>query len=115
MKKQWFSARELAGIAGLPSSPQGINQMARREGWELRRRRGVQGKAIEYHVDSFPGQVLDMIRMREEPAEYIVARQDPLQVWIEAYYQLTEEERDQIIAFIFREGVGTLMARLVNR
>ncbi|CNI26907.1 DNA-binding protein [Yersinia ruckeri] len=115
MKKQWFSAKELTGIAGLPSSPQGINQMARREDWELRRRRGVQGKAIEYHINSLPSQVLELIRMREEPAEYVIARQDPLQVWIEAYYQLTEAERELVIAFIFREGVGKLLARLANR
>lgn len=44
MKKEWFAAKELTGVAGLPSSPQGINLMARREGWISRRRKGVQGK-----------------------------------------------------------------------
>lgn len=44
MNKEWFAAKELTGVAGLPSSPQGINLMARREGWISRRRKGVQGK-----------------------------------------------------------------------
>ena len=44
MKNEWFAAKELTGIAGLPSSPQGINLMARREGWISRRRKGVQEK-----------------------------------------------------------------------
>ena len=43
MKKLWFTAKELAGLEGLPTSPQGINLMARREGWKNRRKRGVQG------------------------------------------------------------------------
>ena len=41
MKKEWYTAKELVGLAGLPNSPQGVNLMARREGWENRRKRGV--------------------------------------------------------------------------
>lgn len=55
MKKLWFTAKELAGLEGLPTSPQGINLMARREGWKNRRKRGVQGKAVEYYYESLPG------------------------------------------------------------
>ncbi|WP_275431511.1 DNA-binding protein, partial [Klebsiella pneumoniae] len=54
MKKEWYTAKELVGLAGLPNSPQGVNLMARREGWENRRKRGVQGKAVEYSVKSLP-------------------------------------------------------------
>lgn len=33
--------------------------MAKREGWEQRRRRGVQGKAVEYHIGSLPITILN--------------------------------------------------------
>ena len=114
MKKQWYAAKELIGIAGLPSSPQGINQKARREGWEQRRRLGVQGKAVEYHIDNLPILALNQLHLHEDTPEYLTSRQDPLAIWIEAYYQLTETEREQVIAFIFREGIGNLIARLDN-
>ncbi|OMQ21401.1 DNA-binding protein [Serratia oryzae] len=109
MKNEWFAAKELTGIAGLPSSTQGINLMARREGWVSRRRKGVQGKALEYHVDSLPTSVKKLLILREEPAVYEVERQDPLAVWIEYYYHLSDSERAQVMAFLMREGVGSLL------
>lgn len=112
MKKEWFAAKELIGIAGLPSSTQGINFMARSDGWEQRRRRGVQGKALEYHINSLPDDVLNVLSLKENVAEYVVKRQDPLAVWIEAYYQLTDSERSKAITFILREGITNMMIRL---
>ncbi|MBW5811598.1 putative DNA-binding transcriptional regulator [Yersinia kristensenii] len=112
MKKEWFAAKELAGLDGLPSSPQGVNLMAKREGWEQRRRRGVQGKAIEYHIESLPVTILNSLQLREEPAQYTATRQDPLVLWVEAYYRFTVAEREQVIAFIFREGAKSLIERL---
>ncbi|CNJ10251.1 DNA-binding protein [Yersinia aldovae] len=113
MKKEWFAAKELAGLEGLPSSPQGINLMAKREGWEQRRRRGVQGKAVEYHIESLPATILGSLQLREEPAQY-TTRQDPLAVWVEAYYRFTEDEREQILSFIFREGARSLIELLTK-
>ncbi|HID3655010.1 TPA: DNA-binding protein [Serratia marcescens] len=112
MKNEWFAAKELTGIAGLPSSPQGINLMARREGWNSRRRKGVQGKALEYHIDSLPSGVRNLLVLKEDGAAYDVERQDPLAVWIEYYYHLTESEREKMVAFLMREGIGGLLARI---
>ncbi len=112
MKKEWFAAKELTGVAGLPSSPQGINLMARREGWNSRRRKGVQGKALEYHIDSLPAGTRNLLVLKEEPASYQVERKDPLVVWIEYYYHLTECEREKVLAFLIREGIGSLLARI---
>ena len=53
------------GKAGLPSTPQGVNLMARREGWVSRRRSGVQGKALEYHIDSLPFGANSLSALRE--------------------------------------------------
>ncbi|PVZ89145.1 DNA-binding protein [Serratia sp. S1B] len=115
MKNEWFAAKELIGIAGLPSSTQGINLMARREGWVSRRRRGVQGKALEYHVDSLPADTRNLLILRETPAAYDVERQDPLSVWIEYYYHLSEKERGEVTAFLMREGVNSLLAWIAEK
>lgn len=112
MKNEWFAAKELTGIAGLPSSPQGINLMARRQGWISRRRKGVQGKALEYHINSIPNSARNLLMLREDAAIYEVERQDPLTVWIEYYYHLTESERDKMLSFLIREGIGGLLARI---
>ena len=109
MEKKWFSARELMGKAGLPSTPQGVNLMARREGWISRRRKGVQGKALEYHIDSLPSDVRNLLVLKEDGAAYDVERQDPLAVWIEYYYHLTPAEREKLLAFLMREGMSRLL------
>ncbi|TQI78453.1 Mu DNA-binding protein [Serratia fonticola] len=115
MKNEWFAAKELTGIAGLPSSTQGINLMARREGWLSRRRKGVQGKALEYHVDSLPAGVKNLLVLREEPAVYEAERQDSLAVWIEYYYHLSERERGAVLAFLMREGMSSLLAWIAEK
>ncbi|WP_279026508.1 MULTISPECIES: DNA-binding protein [Gibbsiella] len=112
MKNEWFAAKELIGVAGLPSSPQGINLMARREGWVSRRRKGVQGKALEYHVDSLPKDVRHLLLLKEEPASYDLDRKDPLVVWVEYYWHMSEGEREKVLAFLMREGIGNLLKRI---
>ncbi len=114
MKNEWFAARELTGIAGLPSSPQGINLMARREGWISRRRKGVQGKAVEYHINSLPIGARSLLVLQEDPAEYQVERQDPLAVWVEYYYHLSESEREKVLTFLMREGIDSLLALIAT-
>ncbi|MBC8944816.1 MULTISPECIES: DNA-binding protein [Xenorhabdus] len=110
MKKEWYSAKELIGLAGLPSSPQGVNLMARREGWEQRRKRGVQGKALEYHINSLPEDVLNVLTVSESSVEYYRnKRQDPFMIWVEAYYQLTKPERERMVKFILRKGLASIV------
>lgn len=55
--KEWFSANELVGIGGLPTSPQGVNKKARVQEWKKKNRDGVQGGAVEYHYTSLPESV----------------------------------------------------------
>ncbi|GAB2951819.1 DNA-binding protein [Hafnia psychrotolerans] len=113
MKKEWFSANELIGFEGLPSSTQGIHGMARRNAWVKRRRQGVQGKAVEYHIDSLPIKTMSSLEMKEQSAEYVYStHQDPLVIWIESYKQLKEQEREIIIKFIVREGLSEVLQRL---
>lgn len=112
MKKEWFATSELTGIAGLPSTIQGINQKAHREQWKSRKRLGIQGKALEYHIDSVPDKVQHILRAYENGAQYMNNGNDPFSIWVTAYNQLTPTERDKIVALIVRYGVTGLMARV---
>lgn len=112
MKKEWFSTNGLTGIAGLPSTIQGINQKARREHWTSRKRLGIQGKALEYHIDSIPDKAKNILRAHENGAQYMANGNDPFTIWVTAYNQLTPSERDQIITLIVRSGVIGLMAKI---
>lgn len=113
MNPEWFSAKELIGFTGLPSSPQGIHSMARRQKWIRRRRFGVQGRGVEYHVDSLPIKAVSNLVLNEQSAEYLFSNhQDPLVIWIESYKQLHEEEKQMMISFIIREGMAKMIQRL---
>ncbi|HDN2511154.1 DNA-binding protein [Providencia vermicola] len=114
MKKLWFTAKELAGLEGLPTSPQGVNLMARREGWKHRRKRGVQGKAVEYYIESLPGEIQGQLSLCEPSVPYQSQRTDALQIWSEAYYQLTETERNKIVKYILRYGLSSLLAQIAE-
>ncbi|BEN41205.1 negative regulator [Klebsiella oxytoca] len=84
--------------------------MARREGWVSRRRSGVQGKALEYHIDSLPFGARSLSALREaDHPDYDIKRQDPIRVWIEYYYHLTPAEREKLLAFLMREGMSRLL------
>lgn len=116
MKKEWFTAKELVGIAGLPKTPQAINHRARNEQWLKRKRLGIQGKAIEYHISSFPIEVHHFIEIgqhaKEQGPNYSVTTTDPLTIWLSTYNQLTAKEREQIISLIIRHGINGLIKNL---
>ncbi|MFI8744516.1 DNA-binding protein [Pseudomonas sp. NPDC077186] len=50
--RKWFTAAELAGLAGMPGTERGVRKVADREGWEGQRRLG--SKAIEYSFAVLP-------------------------------------------------------------
>ncbi|MGE4501949.1 MAG: transposase domain-containing protein [Thiomicrospira sp.] len=52
MMKEWFSAKELIGLPGMPSTVQGVRQKADCEGWDKRKKE--KGKGSEYHVSALP-------------------------------------------------------------
>lgn len=51
--KEWLSARELAGLPGMPGTVQGINKAAPKQAWVQRQRKG-RGGGSEYRVRSLP-------------------------------------------------------------
>ena len=103
--KEWFSPKELLNIAGMPSTTQGINRKARTEKWISRKRSGVRGKALEYHISSLSIDVKKALYLEEENATYIVAPIDPLQLWINAFEQLSTEEQTIVSSWLMRNGV----------
>ncbi|WP_192457688.1 DNA-binding protein [Musicola keenii] len=112
MKKEWFATSELVGVGGLPKSRQGLNKRAREDGWEKRRRKGVQGRGVEYSIHSLPQTVQQTLLVRETSGEYSVKSSDMLSVWIQIYQQLSVPEREKLIAFIMREGVSATLKQL---
>ena len=53
--KEWFSAAELVGCPGLPSTSRRIRGKAIRDCWQNRRREG-RGGGSEYHISSLPAE-----------------------------------------------------------
>ncbi len=51
--KEWFTARELAGLLGMPATVSGVIRLAKRENWQSRKRQG-RGGGREYHIQSLP-------------------------------------------------------------
>jgi len=78
---------------------------------EQRRKRGVQGKAVEYHFSSLPEDVFNVLSLNDNSIDYRGKgkRQDAFLIWVEAYKQLTKKEREKIIKFILREGLEKLI------
>ena len=61
--KQWYSAQELVGVAGLPTTFQGVLFKTAREGWQSRPRQG-QGGGKEYAYASLPQGVQAALALR---------------------------------------------------
>ncbi|RJL47222.1 DNA-binding protein [Pectobacterium carotovorum] len=115
MDKEWFATSELVGVGGLPKSPQGLNKRARDDGWEKRRRKGVQGRGVEYSIRSLPNEVRNSLRVKENPpTEYYRIDNEPtlLSSWVHIFHQLSVDERTRLINFILREGTIAMLSRL---
>lgn len=50
--REWFTSKDLAGMAGMPAYPDGVRKKAEREGWSNQKR--ASGKGSEYHVSNLP-------------------------------------------------------------
>lgn len=103
--KEWFSSKELSSIAGMPSTIQGVNRKARAEKWTSRKRTGVRGKALEYHIASLPLVVKKALYAEEESASYVVSPIEPLQLWMTAFEQLSDDEKSIVASWLMRNGI----------
>lgn len=116
MEKKWLAPQALLGLAGLPKSRQGLNKRAREEGWEKRKRKGVQGRAVEYALDSLPLEVRKRLQMREmaetPPPAYATLPKPLLASWIQIFEKLSLREQEAMIDFVLREGAIAMLSRL---
>ncbi|MDF7667113.1 DNA-binding protein [Orbaceae bacterium ESL0727] len=113
--KEWFSPKELTNIEGMPSTTQGINRKARAENWTSRKRMGVRGKALEYHIGSLPKKIKEVLMVEEERATYVVPSIEPLQLWITAFEQLSREEQSIVVSWLMRNGIKDFVAFIDKR
>lgn len=63
--KEWYSARELAGLPGLPNGKRNVALKARREDWKSRTVTGKGGERKEFHVSSLPVEVCSFLGAQE--------------------------------------------------
>ncbi|MGB0893255.1 MAG: helix-turn-helix domain-containing protein [Parashewanella sp.] len=64
--KEWYLAKELAGLEGLPKSISSISRKASLENWEKRSVPGVKGLTYEYHISCLPRLVQQQLQPREK-------------------------------------------------
>lgn len=110
MGKEWFSSKELTAVDGLPSTTQGINRRARVEKWRSRKRSGVQGKAIEYHINSFPEFVRTHLKKKKFPDSGDINMVESAKIWLSAYSQFTPKEQEIVLAWVLRHGLRDLLS-----
>lgn len=72
-EEQWFTAKELAGLQGLPGTQQNVTAKAKREGWESRKRSG-QGGGREYAFSSLPVETQAALLKQQAPEPTPVPR-----------------------------------------
>lgn len=64
--REWFSAKDLQGLPGIPTSDRRIRDNAKRYQWISRQRKG-RGGGLEYHYSSLPKETIRAIKRREKP------------------------------------------------
>ncbi len=84
--KSWFSAKELAGVNGMPGTTQNVTVRAKKNGWQYRERQG-QGGGKEYHITSLPEETQQALKAQNKT---------PLSVVEVKGEKPTEEEKETI-------------------
>ncbi|WP_126456699.1 transposase domain-containing protein [Sulfuriflexus mobilis] len=65
MSKEWYSASELAGVQGMPTSVRGVNKMGDRG--DITRQKRTKGKGWEYHLYSLPTDTQAALLIQQQP------------------------------------------------
>lgn len=105
MRKEWFSAGELAGLPGLTRSITRINQKAEKENWQSRPRQG-RGGGREYHISSLPVETRTAIAVQATnetiAAEQAQQEKKKLEAETKAYAEKLNAEAREKLAAIHR-------------
>ncbi|HAX5101916.1 TPA: DNA-binding protein [Escherichia coli] len=114
MSQEWFSAKELQGLAGLPSSASSISRKATNEGWKKRQIKGVKGIAYEYHISSLPDSTQAelgraQLSDNDKPAYKLAS------VLMALVAELEPEEIQNALKLLSKGGLGALMPGIFNQ
>ncbi|MGL4684580.1 MAG: DNA-binding protein [Hafnia alvei] len=117
MESEWFTAKQLTEIAPLPTTSQGLHSHARKSEW-IRRKRD--GKTIEYHIDSLPEEVKEVLHLHqvnETRAFYRLKSNDEstgAQLWDDVCGKIPLLQREKLVELALLEGVNALFFRLAS-
>ncbi len=117
MESEWFTAKQLTEIAPLPTTPQGLHSHARKSEW-IRRKRD--GKTIEYHIDSLPEEVKEVLHLHqvnETRAFYRLKSNDDsigAQLLDDVCEKIPLLQREKLVELALLEGVNALFFRLAS-
>nr|WP_283769639.1 DNA-binding domain-containing protein [Escherichia coli] len=81
----WFSAKKLEGLIGLPKSSSAISRKARLEQWVFRQIHGVRGVAYEFHISSLPKETQAALLLRQGEIETSQGRFEIARPTLEAH------------------------------
>lgn len=118
MESEWFTAKQLTEIAPLPTTPQGLHSHARKSEW-IRRKRD--GKTIEYHIDSLPEEVQEVLhlhQLHETRAYYRLQPNDESTgaklLWDDVCEKIPLLQRKKLVELALLEGVNAVFFRLAS-
>lgn len=117
--KEWFTAKELVGLPGLPKNATNISRKASIENWQKRQVRGVKGVAYEYHITSLPASVLSVLQ-KAEPEATTSAEDSGLDCFVDKRLiaglgLLTREEQALALEVLRTKGIFGLMPVLSDQ
>lgn len=104
LTRGWYTARELAGLPGMPKSISGVIRKARVEDWSAQTHQG-RGNGREYALASLP--VVTRVALMEKVSRReIIASAQTLNELANRHYLLAEKLRELVNAFPKDEVTG---------
>ncbi len=103
MLATWYSAKELAGLPGLPKAITSISRKAVNDGWQRQQVEGVKGRSFQYHIDNLPEETQKHLRQQQAKAEIAAASEERKRIrkkYAEPTNESSSEEKLQAMALM---------------
>lgn len=96
--KEWFLSKDIAGISGLPSSPNSVTRLATQKGWTKRQVQGARGVTFEYHISSLPPETQQQLKLKAAlaavPQKEVVEKKPDADL-MQRFNQATDKAREK--------------------
>ncbi|HEH9761605.1 TPA: Mu transposase C-terminal domain-containing protein [Pasteurella multocida] len=96
--KEWFLSKDIAGISGLPSSPNSVTRLATQKGWTKRQVQGARGVTFEYHISSLPPETQQQLKLKAAltavPQKDVVEKKPDADL-MQRFNQATDKAREK--------------------